>query len=84
MAATTVKTIYGTLTRDDLKRLTWPVAWSGVVPESERIEEEAARCKLAQEGIQAIDEAEQYNGGEWAARIESGEIVEVVMVEKAE
>lgn len=84
MATTICKTISGTFTRDDLVRLTWPVAWSGVVPDHEQIEEEVALCDLSRDGVQAIEEWELKEGGEWAARIEAGEIVEVVQVKEAD
>jgi hypothetical protein len=81
MASTTIRdNLTGTFTRDQLQRLTWPIAWSGTVPASEQADEEAALRTFARDAIAAIEEAELHLGGAMAAKVESGEIVEIVEI----
>jgi len=50
-----VALISGTFTRADLKRLSWPVAWSSTTADSDRQAHEAAMARLKAEGLQALD-----------------------------
>ena len=71
----------GTFSLDDLKRLKFPVAWSGTVDRAEARAEEAELRAFADEAAEQLQTYydEQGDGeSEYAVKIEAGEIVEIV------
>ena len=66
--------ISGTFDREELGKLSWPIAWSGTTPESDRREEEVALSSLIREGLEAIDACPVGV----AVEIENGQITAVV------
>ena len=69
-----VALIGGTFTRADLKRLTWPVAWSGSVAAVDRVAHEAALASLKADGLQALDDSPDAV----AVVVEAGAVVALV------
>jgi hypothetical protein len=71
----TRNTINGTLDAAELKRLGWPVAWSGTVLPEDREAAEGALRELRDEGLRALETTDGAVGVE----IVNGEIVSVVV-----
>lgn len=74
----------GSFSLEELKRLTWPIAWSGTVPADEQDAQETELHELAAEAAEQLQGA--YNGcdledgQELEIKIVDGEITEIVVV----
>lgn len=80
---TLVSNLNGTFTLDDLKRMTWPVAWSGTKDHDEADAEETALYEFARKAAAELQEYYDYAGngeGDYAVRVVNGEVVEIVGV----
>jgi len=70
----------GTMTRDEIERLKFPVAWSATKDRAEGKAEEEELCETANEALDQLQEAYLYHEEETdlAVRFEAGEIAEIV------
>ena len=82
---TLCESVHGTLNRDEIERLKFPVAWCGTKDAAEGKAEESAVHDLADSALAELEQA--YEGWEsdsetleLAVRFEHGEIVEIVVV----
>lgn len=72
MTTTARKNITGTFTRNDLAKITAPIAWSGTTSQEDRDAAEADLAALRAECVDALDESNGHS-----VRIRRGQIKSV-------